>query len=86
MFNCSQTKFVAIILVLLVFLQFKEFELYWGAVLFYDSKSSIDFLKVFYDSKRSIGFLSVFTTRRVVVFSRSFFFTGSTICSGGVLT
>ena len=50
MINCSQAKFVAIILVLLVFnsreaiaaifgeivvfLQFKEFELYWEAVFF----------------------------------------------------
>ena len=31
----------AIFGLLLVFLQFKEFELHWGAVFFYDSKRSI---------------------------------------------
>ena len=49
MFVNSRTAIAgAIIGLLLVFLQFKEFELYWGAVFFYDSKRSIGFLKVFF--------------------------------------
>ena len=48
LFNSRTAIAGAIIGLLLVFLQFKEFELYWGAVFF------------FYDSKRSIGFLKVF--------------------------
>ena len=40
-FNSRTAIAGAIIGLLLVFLQFKEFELYWGAVFFYDSKRSI---------------------------------------------